>query len=58
MRLSKEEQETGRCKRCFGRGFKPEPRKSGRGIYLRTCARCGGCGDVKHSPTYNRRGGP
>jgi DnaJ-class molecular chaperone len=46
MKLSKEEKETGRCKRCFGRGYIPEVRRSGKGIYLRNCARCGGSGSV------------
>ena len=44
MRLTKEEISTGRCSRCFGRGYTPEARKSGRGIYLRTCRRCRGDG--------------
>jgi DnaJ-class molecular chaperone len=33
-----------RCDRCFGRGYQPEARKSGRGVYLRTCPGCGGAG--------------
>ena len=35
-----------RCDLCFGRGYRPEVRKSGRGLYLRTCRRCGGRGFV------------
>lgn len=35
-----------RCPTCYGRGYKPEGRRSGRGIYLRTCRRCGGAGEV------------
>lgn len=33
-----------RCNLCFGRGYKPEPRK--RGFYARTCKRCDGKGSV------------
>jgi len=33
------------CSRCFGRGYQPQARKSGSGIYIRTCAGCGGSGE-------------
>lgn len=39
------------CRACFGRGYKPEPRRrSGRnphgiGFYARTCPSCGGRGE-------------
>jgi len=33
-----------RCPCCYGRGYKPEPRRSGRGFYARTCRSCGGQG--------------
>jgi DnaJ-class molecular chaperone len=38
---------TERCNLCWGRGYRPEARKSGRGLYLRTCRRCGGSGSVQ-----------
>lgn len=33
------------CSRCFGRGYQPEVRKTGKGLYLRTCPGCGGAGE-------------
>ena len=33
-----------RCPCCYGRGYQPERRRSGRGFYARTCRSCGGRG--------------
>lgn len=39
-----------RCKRCFGRGYRPEKRRQSKrnpnalGFYARTCRSCGGSG--------------
>ena len=36
------------CPRCFGRGYIPEARKSGKpGFYARNCPRCIGTGEIK-----------
>lgn len=43
------------CPTCYGRGYKPEPRKGGGpGFYARNCARCSGSGqiDVPHFHLY------
>lgn len=32
------------CPCCYGRGYKPERRRSGRGFYARTCRSCDGRG--------------
>lgn len=37
------------CPSCFGRGYKPEGRKSGMGFYARHCSRCNGSGEVTYS---------
>ena len=44
-----------RCNLCFGRGYRPEQRRSRKGFYARTCSRCGGCGSVpegKRNPEH------
>ncbi len=43
------------CPRCYGRGYKPENRKVTAtgvrlGLYLRTCPRCGGTGQIEAKP--------
>lgn len=35
------------CPYCFGRGWKPEPRKNNRGFYARTCKPCNGSGQIE-----------
>lgn len=41
------------CPTCYGRGYKPEARRTGPrnytrgpGFYARTCWRCRGCGEI------------
>lgn len=50
-----------RCNLCFGRGYRPEVRRSGRGIYLRACQRCCGTGSVeagsRNPDTYSEKSG-
>lgn len=35
-----------RCNLCFGRGYRPSPRKHGGGFSARNCSRCGGRAEV------------
>lgn len=46
------------CPTCYGRGYKPEPRKGGKpGFYARTCSRCRGSGQID-IPRYHLYWGP
>ena len=46
-----------RCPCCYGRGYQPERRRSGRGFYARTCRSCGGRGQRPRTKAERKEAG-